>query len=125
MMLSAGGRPDTLRKVLTSPDWPRRPMALVKGARIIVRESHEAAIDEAQREYAQLKQVSPQLAPPTVEDFLAREIVGTPHECLDRIEEIASWGVNYLRVNFPSEAAQDRVARLILPQLVEREALAV
>ncbi|HLF78754.1 MAG TPA: LLM class flavin-dependent oxidoreductase [Dehalococcoidia bacterium] len=125
MMLSAGGKPETLRAVLASADWPTRPMTLVKGARIVVRETHDAAIEGAQREYEAMKQTAPQLAPQSFGDFLAREVVGAPDECLERIAEMETWGVNYLRVNFQSEAAQDAVARLILPRLVEPAPLTV
>ena len=120
MMLSAGGKPETLRGVLAAPDWPQRPMTLVKGARIVVGKTHDVAIEAAQREYESMKQTAPQMAPPAFEDFLAREVVGTPDECLERIAEMESWGVNYLRVNFQSEATQDAAARLLLPRLAER-----
>jgi alkanesulfonate monooxygenase SsuD/methylene tetrahydromethanopterin reductase-like flavin-dependent oxidoreductase (luciferase family) len=66
-----------------------------------------------------MKQTAPQTAPPAFE-FPGAEVVGTPDECLARIAEMESWGVNYLRVNFQSEATQDSVARLLLPRLAER-----
>jgi alkanesulfonate monooxygenase SsuD/methylene tetrahydromethanopterin reductase-like flavin-dependent oxidoreductase (luciferase family) len=119
MMLSSGGNPEALKRVLGAPDWPQRPMAIVKGARIIVAETREDALSQAEREYELLKTTAPQQAPPSFTDFAAREVVGTPRECLERIAEFESWGVNYLRVNFPSEEAQDAVARLILPRLEE------
>ncbi len=66
-----------------------------------------------------MQQNTPQLAPPTFDDFLAREVIGTPDQCLEQIREMESWGVNYLRVNFGNDAAQDAVARLLLPRLAE------
>jgi alkanesulfonate monooxygenase SsuD/methylene tetrahydromethanopterin reductase-like flavin-dependent oxidoreductase (luciferase family) len=121
MMLSSGGRPEVVRGLLEAPDWPGRPMTLVKGARIIVAETRDAAIERARREYESLQAGSPQLAPPTLDDFLEREIVGAPDDCLDRVAEIESWGVNYLRVNFPDQESQDAVARLLLPRLEAEE----
>jgi alkanesulfonate monooxygenase SsuD/methylene tetrahydromethanopterin reductase-like flavin-dependent oxidoreductase (luciferase family) len=119
MMLSAGGRPETLRGVLSAPDWPARPMTLVKGARIIVRGTRDEAVAAATAEYEALRVASPQLAGQSFDDFLEREVIGPPDACLERLAAIEATGVNYLRVNFPSEEAQDAVARLLLPRLSE------
>jgi alkanesulfonate monooxygenase SsuD/methylene tetrahydromethanopterin reductase-like flavin-dependent oxidoreductase (luciferase family) len=119
MMLSAGGKPETLRKVLSDPDWPKRPMTLVKGGRIVVAETHDEAIRDAQTEYETLKRVSPMFAPPSFEEFLEREIAGTPDECLAKLDELEALGVNYLRMSFNSDVLQQRVARLIIPRLGE------
>jgi alkanesulfonate monooxygenase SsuD/methylene tetrahydromethanopterin reductase-like flavin-dependent oxidoreductase (luciferase family) len=125
MMLSAGGNPEKIKAVLSDPEWPTdRPMTLVKGARIVVAESRDEAVRQAQGEYEGLKKSAPQLAPPTFEDFLEREVIGTPDECLAKIRTFESWGVNYLRVNFSNAESQAAVARLILPRLAE-EPLAV
>jgi len=115
--LSAGGDPEALSKVTGAPDWPKRPMTVVKGGRVVVRETREAALADAQSEYESLQASAPRFAPPTFEAFLAREVVGTPDECLASLAELESWGVNYLRLSFQSEAAQDAVARLLLPRL--------
>jgi len=78
-----------------------------------------AALKVAQAEYEAAKAVTPQFVPPTFEDFLAREVVGTPEECLARIAEVESWGVNYIRAMIPSPESQDAIAELLLPRLEE------
>jgi alkanesulfonate monooxygenase SsuD/methylene tetrahydromethanopterin reductase-like flavin-dependent oxidoreductase (luciferase family) len=119
MALSAGGNREKLAELMGAPDWPERPMTIVKGARIVVRQSRDDALRVAEAEYEAAKAVTPQFVAPTFEEFLEREIVGTADECLARIAEIESWGVNYLRVNFPSTDSQDAVAQLLLSHLDE------
>jgi alkanesulfonate monooxygenase SsuD/methylene tetrahydromethanopterin reductase-like flavin-dependent oxidoreductase (luciferase family) len=120
MALSAGGNRDKLAEVLSHPDWPKdRPMDVVKGGRIVVRRTRDEALNVAQAEYEAAKAVTPQFVAPTFEDFLVREIVGTPDQCLERIAEVAGWGVNYMRVNIPSAESQDAIAELLLPRLDE------
>jgi alkanesulfonate monooxygenase SsuD/methylene tetrahydromethanopterin reductase-like flavin-dependent oxidoreductase (luciferase family) len=120
MTLSAGGSPERLREALSHPDWPKdRPMDVVRGGRIVVRRTREEALKAAQAEYDAAKAATPQLVPPDFEGFLAREIVGTPDECLQRIAEIESWGVTYLRAMIPTPDSQDAIAELLLPRLTE------
>jgi alkanesulfonate monooxygenase SsuD/methylene tetrahydromethanopterin reductase-like flavin-dependent oxidoreductase (luciferase family) len=119
MALSAGSSRERLAELTAAPDWPTRPFIVVKGGRIVVRESHDEALKVAESEYEATKAVLPQFVPPTFEEFTQREIVGTPDECLSRIAEIESWGANYLRVNFPSAESQDAAASLLLPRLNE------
>jgi alkanesulfonate monooxygenase SsuD/methylene tetrahydromethanopterin reductase-like flavin-dependent oxidoreductase (luciferase family) len=125
MMLGAGGNPETLRRVLSDPAWPDRPMAIVKGARVITGATRDEALGLAQLEYELLKATSPQMAGASFDEFVAREVVGTAGECLERIAEMESWGVNYLRVNFQRPETQDAVARLLLPRLQESVPAAV
>ena len=120
--LSAGGNREKLQSVLSAPDWPKRDMTVVKGARIVVRRTRGEALAAAETEYAAAKSATPQLVPATFDEFLAREIVGSPEDCLQRIGEIAGWGVNYLRVNFPTPESQDAAAGLLLPRLGEVDA---
>jgi len=117
MALSAGGNREKLAELTGAPDWPSRPMTIVKGGRIVVRQARDDALRVAEAEYEAAKAVTPQFVAPTFAEFLEREIVGTADECLARIAEIESWGVNYLRLNFPSIESQDAVARLLLPDL--------
>ena len=119
MALSAGGNREKLAELTGASDWPSRPMTIVKGARIVVRESRDEALKVAEAEYESAKAATPQFVPPSFDEFLQREIVGTADECLDRIAEIEAWGVNYLRVNFPNADSQDAVAQLLLPRLDE------
>jgi len=125
MALGAGGSKEKLAELMSAPDWPTRPMTIVKGGRIVVRESRDEALRVAAAEYEAAKAVTPQFVPPTFEEFLQREIVGTADECVARIAEVESWGVNYLRLNLPSAESQDAVARLLLPRLDETKQPAV
>jgi alkanesulfonate monooxygenase SsuD/methylene tetrahydromethanopterin reductase-like flavin-dependent oxidoreductase (luciferase family) len=119
MMLSAGGNPEKVAAALAHPDWPDRPMTLVKGGRIVVAAGRDDAIATARGDYEALQRTAPQIAPPSFEAFLDRELIGTPDECLEKLAGLEAIGVNYVRVNFPSEEMQERVARLILPRLAE------
>ncbi len=119
MMLSAGGNPERLREVLSHPEWPTRPMDLVKGGRMVVAETRDEAIKIAQGDYEVFARATPQIAPPTFEAFLDRELIGTPDECLEKLATFEAMGVNYVRLNFPSAEMQERVARLVLPRLAE------
>jgi alkanesulfonate monooxygenase SsuD/methylene tetrahydromethanopterin reductase-like flavin-dependent oxidoreductase (luciferase family) len=94
-------------------------MSIVKGGRLIVRESHDDAMRAAEAEYQHLSATAPRGLPDTFEGFVQRETVGSTEECLDRIEEFASWGITDLRVNFATAESQAAVAQLLLPRLNE------
>ncbi len=113
------GSPETLSGVLSSPDWPTRPMTVARTAQVYIGSSHAAALDEAQQAVAAGQSGQAR----TVEDVVKIAVIGTPEECLQRFEEMASWGINYLRLGFWSEAQQDLFARRALPEVLEREAL--
>ncbi len=103
----AGGRIATM---ITSPGWPTdRPMTVVLQSRIFVSETHDAAVADATQA----------VGTGVLEGFLNSEIVGTPDECLERIQTISDAGPNYLRVTFDDLAQQERAARLLLPRLHE------
>jgi alkanesulfonate monooxygenase SsuD/methylene tetrahydromethanopterin reductase-like flavin-dependent oxidoreductase (luciferase family) len=119
MPLAAGSSPERLAEVTSAPDWPSRPVSIVKGGRLIVRETHANAMRAANAEYEHLKAVAPRNLPETFEEFAQRETVGSVEECLERIEEFASWGITDLRLNFVTSESQDAVARLLLPRLGE------
>ena len=61
----------------------------------------------------------------TLEDVLKVAVVGTPEECVQRFEEMASWGINYLRLGFWSEAQQELFATRALPLVFEHAAAAL
>ena len=119
MMLSAGGNPERIAAVLSHSEWPQRPMTLVKGGRIVVAGTRDEAIETARGEYELLQRTSPQIAPPSFEAFVERELIGTPDDCIEKLAGFEAMGVNYLRVNFSSAEMQKRVARLLLPRLAE------
>ena len=113
VMLSSGNR-ETLGRVLNEPDWPRRPMTLVRNAWIFVADTETAAITAAQRAFERGGIRG------TLEDFLANNVIGTPQQCLQRLTDITSWGINYVRAAFADAEQQANAARLLLP-LVKRE----
>jgi FMNH2-dependent dimethyl sulfone monooxygenase len=113
-VMLTSGNPETLSKVLAEPDWPQRPMTLVRNAWIFVAEKREDAIAQAAETF---NSGGGGRIRGTLDEFIAAQVVGTPDECLARLREIESWGINYTRVNFGSRAQQDAVARLVLPLL--------
>jgi len=115
---------ELLERTFSAPDWPSRPMAVVKTCRMIVGETRDDVLDAAQRTYtirrkareAQIEQPGHPLAPMiTFEEFVKREIVGTPVECFERVSELAAMGFNYIRLAFDDPRQLDAVARLVLP----------
>lgn len=115
--LSAGGSPEKLRQVTGAADWPRRPMTVVRGGRVVVGGTRKEALRLAEAEYDSLRASGSRFAPATFDEFLAREVVGDVQDCLARLVEMESWGVNYLRLSFQTDAAQASAARLLLPRL--------
>jgi alkanesulfonate monooxygenase SsuD/methylene tetrahydromethanopterin reductase-like flavin-dependent oxidoreductase (luciferase family) len=55
----------------------------------------------------------------TLEDFLKTAVIGTPEQCVERLREMESWGINYVRAAFTDARHQESVARLVLPLLEE------
>jgi alkanesulfonate monooxygenase SsuD/methylene tetrahydromethanopterin reductase-like flavin-dependent oxidoreductase (luciferase family) len=115
VMLTRGGA-DRLAQVLAAPDWPKRPMTIVRQIRMFVAEHRDAAVAEAAQSFER-NPVGVGGAAKSLEEFMAREIVGTPDECLRRIAELEAGGANYLRLTFDTPAQQERTARLVLPRL--------
>ncbi len=111
VMLTSGTQA-RLKQLMSAPDWPSRPMTLVKNTRMLVAESRDAAIRQAMDLLAGDPKQSMKL-----DDFLAANVVGTAAECLATLAEWESWGINYLRVDCTDMDNQARVAREILPAL--------
>jgi alkanesulfonate monooxygenase SsuD/methylene tetrahydromethanopterin reductase-like flavin-dependent oxidoreductase (luciferase family) len=117
VMLTRGSA-DRLSQVLARPDWPARPMTIVRMIRLFVAEDGDTAVAEAKASFEKDPAGKGGMAA-TLDEFIQREIVGTPDECMRRIAELEAGGANYLRVAFDDEAQQERAARLILPRLAE------
>ncbi len=117
VMLTRGSE-DRLQQVLSQPDWPTRPMTIVRQIRMFTAEDRETAVAEAKASFER-NPVGVGGAATDLDAFIAREIVGTPDECMTRIRELEAEGPNYLRLTFDSLDQQERVARLILPRLSE------
>src|SRR5579871_6671772 len=112
VMLSSGD-PDTLSRVLGEADWPSRPMTLVRNAWIFAAEQESSAIDQATRHFNEGGG-----GRGTLDDFLRTNVIGTPEQCLAQLNEIESWGINYVRATFASAGQQAATARLLLPLLL-------
>ena len=91
---------------------------------MIVGETPAEAREAALRTYevrrkareAQIEQPGHPLAPMiSFEEFVTREIVGTPEECTARVDDLQATGINYIRLAFDDPQQLDAVARLILP----------
>jgi len=118
---------DLLQRAMAAPDWPTRPMTIVKTCRVIVGHTRADALAAAQRTYevrrrvreAQIEQPGHPLAPMiSFDEFVTREIVGTPDECIARVAELEAVGINYIRIAFDDPTQLEAVARLILPHYV-------
>jgi alkanesulfonate monooxygenase SsuD/methylene tetrahydromethanopterin reductase-like flavin-dependent oxidoreductase (luciferase family) len=117
VMLTRGSA-DRLSQVLARPDWPKRPMTIVRVIRMFVAEDGDTAVAEAKASFEH-DPVGKGGPATTLDDFIQREIVGTPDDCLRRIGELEAGGANYLRINFDTPQQQDRAARLVLPRLAK------
>jgi len=111
------GQPGIVRELRASPSWPDRPMTVVRLTRLIVAETREAVLPEAEQAYEVVQGTATLQPPPTFEEFLASEVIGTPDECLERLDELEQAGIDHHLVTFESAAQQERAARLLLPQL--------
>lgn len=118
-VLLTRGATERLATVQAQPDWPKRPMTVVRVIRMFVHENRDAAIADARQSFEN-NPIGLGGAAASFEEFAAREIVGTPDECMARIAELEAGGANYLRLVFDDLDQQERVARLILPRLVEQ-----
>jgi len=114
-VMLASGNPETLERVLGEPDWPSRPMTLVRNAWIFAAETESSAMEQATHAF------NAGGVRGTLEDFLRNNVIGTPSQCLARLREIESWGINYIRAAFASAEQQADVARLVLPRLTPEE----
>jgi alkanesulfonate monooxygenase SsuD/methylene tetrahydromethanopterin reductase-like flavin-dependent oxidoreductase (luciferase family) len=107
------GQPDAVDEIRAAPDWPARPMVIARLTHLIVGETRDAVLPEAERAYTQL--LGTPYAPDTFDEFLAREVIGSQEDCLGRIGELERSGIEYLLVDFASADQQERAARLLLP----------
>jgi alkanesulfonate monooxygenase SsuD/methylene tetrahydromethanopterin reductase-like flavin-dependent oxidoreductase (luciferase family) len=110
------GQPDIVRELRAGPDWPDRPLAVVRLTRLIVGEDEAVVRAEAEAAYEIVRNTATLQPPPSFEEFQANEIIGSPEECLARIEGMEQAGIGYHLVTFESDQ-QERAARLLLPRL--------
>lgn len=103
---------EALAAALAAPDWPQRPMTLVRNARIIVGETHDEALQTVSALFERSRGVPG--TPATLEEFAARFIAGTRDECRQQLDAIEAGGVNYLRLAFDDAEQQERVAQALI-----------
>jgi alkanesulfonate monooxygenase SsuD/methylene tetrahydromethanopterin reductase-like flavin-dependent oxidoreductase (luciferase family) len=114
------GQPDVVRELRAAPSWPERPFTVVRLTRLIVAETSEAARPDAEQAYEIVRSTATLQPPPTFEEFLAREVIGSAEECLQRLDELEEAGIGYHLVTFESADQQERCARLVLPHLARQ-----
>jgi dimethylsulfone monooxygenase len=107
------GNPETLGRVLGAPDWPKRPMAVVRNAQVFVADSRDQAIADATRAF----EAGSVGGGRSLEAFLSEAVLGPPEACLARLAEFGTWGITCVRVGFPTPELQARFARNVLPNL--------
>jgi alkanesulfonate monooxygenase SsuD/methylene tetrahydromethanopterin reductase-like flavin-dependent oxidoreductase (luciferase family) len=73
------GEPDIVRELRAAPDWPARPMTVVRLSRIIVGETRDEILSEAKEAYEVVRNTATLQPPPTFEEFLAREVIGSTY----------------------------------------------
>jgi alkanesulfonate monooxygenase SsuD/methylene tetrahydromethanopterin reductase-like flavin-dependent oxidoreductase (luciferase family) len=111
------GQPDIVRALRAGPDWPDRPFIVVRLTRLIVGEDEAVVRAEAEAAYEIVRNTATLQPPPSFEEFEAREIIGSPEECLARLDGMEQAGIGYHLVTFESEDQQERAGRLLLPWL--------
>jgi len=114
------GQPDQIREVRASPSWPERPFSVVRLTRLIVSERESEVRAEAEAAYEIVRTTATLEPPPTFDEFVDGEVIGSPEECLRRIEEMEEAGIDHHLVTFESADQQDRAARLLLPRLARQ-----
>jgi alkanesulfonate monooxygenase SsuD/methylene tetrahydromethanopterin reductase-like flavin-dependent oxidoreductase (luciferase family) len=107
---------EDVKRLRAEPDWPTRPMTIVKTAPIFVQESRQAAEEEIAQIFESRAIRS---SAPDLDAFRAISVIGTPDDCIERFREIGSTGINYIRVNCADAPHQERIAQWILPRLGE------
>jgi alkanesulfonate monooxygenase SsuD/methylene tetrahydromethanopterin reductase-like flavin-dependent oxidoreductase (luciferase family) len=114
------GQPDIVRELRADPSWPARPFNVVRLTRLIVGETEAEYMPEAEEAYELVSKTETLQPPPSFEEFLASEVIGSPEECLQRIGEMEEAGIDHHLVTFESDDQQERAARLLLPQLARQ-----
>jgi alkanesulfonate monooxygenase SsuD/methylene tetrahydromethanopterin reductase-like flavin-dependent oxidoreductase (luciferase family) len=90
-------------------------MTLVRNAWIFAAETESSAIEQATNAFNRGGVRG------TPDEFLQNNVIGTPEQCVARLREIESWGINYIRAAFATADQQAAAARLVLPLLTQEE----
>ena len=89
------GQPEIVQEFRASPDWPSRPMTVVRITWMLVAESREAALPDAERAYETVLGTATLKAPASFDEFLEREVIGMPAECRAKIEVLEQAGIDH------------------------------
>jgi FMNH2-dependent dimethyl sulfone monooxygenase len=111
------GQPDIVRELRADPSWPTRPFTVVRLTRLLVAETADAVLPEAEEAYEIVRNTATLQPPPSFEEFLASEVIGSADDCLQKLEEMEQAGIDYHLVTFETADQQERAARLLLPHL--------
>jgi alkanesulfonate monooxygenase SsuD/methylene tetrahydromethanopterin reductase-like flavin-dependent oxidoreductase (luciferase family) len=114
------GQPDIVGELRADPSWPRRAFSVVRLTRMLVAETADGFMPDAEEAYEIVRNTATLQPPPTFEEFLASEIIGTPEESLQRLDDMEQAGIDYHLVTFENPDQQERAARLLLPRLSEQ-----
>jgi alkanesulfonate monooxygenase SsuD/methylene tetrahydromethanopterin reductase-like flavin-dependent oxidoreductase (luciferase family) len=114
-ILLSGGGFDRIKRVTEAPDWPKRPMEVIKNVRVHVARTREAALADAKVSFER----GGRYMPTRFDDYLDMALVGTPEECLGVLDKVRAYGVTYLRVEFRDAAHQEQTSQLLLPAITE------
>jgi alkanesulfonate monooxygenase SsuD/methylene tetrahydromethanopterin reductase-like flavin-dependent oxidoreductase (luciferase family) len=110
------GQLDVVRELRAAPDWPSRPMTVARLSHVLVADTRDAVIPDAKRAHATI--AGTYLDPPGgFEEFLAREPIGTPDECLEKLAAYDAAGIDTHLATFETDEQQARVGQLLLPLL--------
>src|SRR5262249_17419323 len=93
---------------------------VVRLTRLLVDETADAVMPEAEEAYEIVRSTATLQPPPSFEEFLAGEVIGSPDDCLQRLDDMEDAGIGYHLVTFERPEQQERCARLLLPRLAGR-----
>jgi alkanesulfonate monooxygenase SsuD/methylene tetrahydromethanopterin reductase-like flavin-dependent oxidoreductase (luciferase family) len=113
MLLSAGGVRDVIRQATSAPDWPSRELTIVAGANVVSADTR----DGAQRAAREAFEAGKGAFAPSLDALMHSGIIGPRELIAERFDELASWGVNYLRLTFSDAAQQTYFAEHVLPHV--------
>jgi alkanesulfonate monooxygenase SsuD/methylene tetrahydromethanopterin reductase-like flavin-dependent oxidoreductase (luciferase family) len=115
VLLSAGGVREVIAQAKAEPDWPTRELVIVGGANVFAADTREAA-ERAARAAFEAGQVA---FVPNLETLMQNGFIGACEQIAQRFDELAEWGINYVRLTFSDLAHQTYFAENVLPRLTE------
>jgi alkanesulfonate monooxygenase SsuD/methylene tetrahydromethanopterin reductase-like flavin-dependent oxidoreductase (luciferase family) len=99
---------DHLREIKFLPDWPTRPITMATFVNLIVADTREEAIERTN-----VFTLTPHEK--TREELIAWSVLGTPEQCVERLQEMEASGVDYLYLVCDNDESIQRFAREVMP----------